>query len=693
MAHRSQNLATPRERRLSRVRSLFLWPQAGGQFEPEPEEETTPAVSDWTAPTSRAARRVSFLDVQDPREPPPSDLFCSVRNAHRRLSVPPVLDFLAPSGHNWNTMSVRSRRSKATPPPLDVPEDAIAGPSSSVATLPLPSYPPDFQSKSQTYLKRVLRHHGSFNALQRKFAAFSTRPGDRSSVESACSTSANSEHSLSGTTAYASSDSGDSEEENGKDVVVVVADAEEERRPSPEAETPTSPEAHAQVPFEGCGGLLELNRETNDVLSHIIPSTSPSFLSWHQTPEMILEIGCESGDWSIQAATAWPFSEVRGVDVHAHTDAEPNKRTKPANVEFTNCDFLSEGLPFGDNTFDYVRVANCQFRVRAQQWKKLLREVHRVLQVGGRLELIDEDLVALEESRSDDSQDDDDEPEDSADEDEPQSTDARLQRNAQDLETIFRCALQEVGFDSRGGHIHQTLQDAFGSYVAKPLSHELCASLPSKKTSKFFGAVPREECVILQSRLNVDSDPYARHRLSLDTRYALHGPDVLVECEEFIYSFVSQKLDAEGSPLVQPKDLDEAFWDYKTFLERRFLWRNRLGAAFDDDADAIIARSRPGPRRSDGGDTNSMVGSMRRAFERTNSAGAETHSFSSRRTLERSYSFDSDVTPRPSSYFGSSYAEPSSYSRWAPGDAYELNRNRTLVPLRRFLVYTATKEE
>lgn len=255
MAHRSQALATPRERRLSRVRSLFLWPQAGGQFETEPKEETAPAVSDWTTPTSRAARRVSFLDVQDPREPPPTDLFCSVRNAHRRLSVPPVLDFLAPSGHNWNAMSVRSRRSKATPPPLDIPEDAIATPSSSVTTLPLPSHPPDFQTKSQRYLKRALRHHGSLNALQRKFAAFSNRPGDRSSVETACSTSANSEHSLSGTTAYASSDSGDSEEENGRDVVV-VADAEEETRPSPEAETPPSPKA--QVPFEGCGRLLEL---------------------------------------------------------------------------------------------------------------------------------------------------------------------------------------------------------------------------------------------------------------------------------------------------------------------------------------------------------------------------------------------------------------------------------------------------
>lgn len=349
MAHES--LGTTRERRLSRVRSLFFWPPAGGEL--ETESETASAVSDWTGPTysSRAARRVSFLDVQDPREPS-SDFIQTVRNAHHRLSVPPVLDFLAPSGNNWNTMSVRSRRSrsKTNPPPLDIPEDAIAGPSSSVATLPLPPLPHDPQGKSQLF-KRVLRRHGSFGSI-RTFAVFSSRPGDRSSVESTYS-SADSEHSLSGTTAYSPSDYDDYEKDKGKEVIVIGPDAEEEQGRRPVLVTPMKPD----YAFEGCDGLLELyvvqaclqdltdvslicrDRETNEVLSHLTPPRCPSFSGWDPAPQAeILDIGCMFGDWAIQAATVWPFTWVTGVDVNSRWDALSGERVIPANVKFKQHD-------------------------------------------------------------------------------------------------------------------------------------------------------------------------------------------------------------------------------------------------------------------------------------------------------------------------------------------------------------------
>ncbi|KZV69703.1 hypothetical protein PENSPDRAFT_665548 [Peniophora sp. CONT] len=586
-------------------------------------------------------------------------------------------------------MSVRSRRSKATPPPLDIPEDAIAGPSSSAVTLALPPHPHDSQSKSQLF-KRVLRRHGSFGSI-RTLAGFSSRPGDRSSVESTYSSSADSEHSLSGTTAYSPSEYGDSEKEKGKEVIVIEPDADEELFRKPVLVTPLKPD----YAFEGCEGLLELDRETNDVLSLLTRPGCPSFLRWESAPTRILDIGCGFGDWAVAAATAWPFARVTGVDVNSRWDALSGEKIVPANAAFEEHDFLDEPLPFEDDTFDYVRIANCQFRVKPTQWRFLLSEAHRVLQMNGRVELIDEELVSPDTLRDEiehspsSSVDDLMELQGKAYDAEPQSVDEKLQRNCQELETIFHHALRATGLepsqDGVEGDLPTIFHEVFNSTQVTPSRYELCASLPKKKkTSKFFGAaVQREQHLILRSPEVLNKQP---RLLSLDPRYALRGSDALLACQDFIHSFVAQQLDEQGSPLVPCKELNEALWDYESFRERRFLWRSeRQRAAFDDDADMFNARSRPGPRRSDGGDTGSMVESMRRAFERTSS---DSLPFPGRRTLERSYSFDSDVTPRPGDYSVGSRVDP----WWVPGESYTLAHDRKLVVVRTFRVYWATKE-
>ncbi len=49
-------------------------------------------------------------------------------------------------------------------------------------------------------------------------------------------------------------------------------------------------------------------------------------------------------------------------------------------------------LPFSDNSFDLVRMANLTLCIPVSRWKFVLTQVRRVLRPGGRLELIDDDL-------------------------------------------------------------------------------------------------------------------------------------------------------------------------------------------------------------------------------------------------------------------------------------------------------------
>ena len=49
-------------------------------------------------------------------------------------------------------------------------------------------------------------------------------------------------------------------------------------------------------------------------------------------------------------------------------------------------------LPFPDNSFDYVRMANLVLCIPYEKWDDVLTEVHRVLTASGRLELIDDQI-------------------------------------------------------------------------------------------------------------------------------------------------------------------------------------------------------------------------------------------------------------------------------------------------------------
>ena len=91
---------------------------------------------------------------------------------------------------------------------------------------------------------------------------------------------------------------------------------------------------------------------------------------------------CGPGFWSFDIATSYPNSKVTGLDI---SPIQPSG-IKPENFTFIQAN-LFDGLPFKDNTFDFVFqrfMAGC---IAKEQWPSVMNDLIRVLKPGGYLEV------------------------------------------------------------------------------------------------------------------------------------------------------------------------------------------------------------------------------------------------------------------------------------------------------------------
>ena len=110
----------------------------------------------------------------------------------------------------------------------------------------------------------------------------------------------------------------------------------------------------------------------------------------------VLDIGCGSGSWAIEAAQAYPEMTLIGIDIsqrmvqYASEQAASQHVTE--RVEFRAMDALRR-LEFPDDSFD---LANLRFGVsfvRTWDWYNLLMEMTRVTRPGGVIRLTDNEIV------------------------------------------------------------------------------------------------------------------------------------------------------------------------------------------------------------------------------------------------------------------------------------------------------------
>ncbi|CAG8785723.1 8818_t:CDS:2, partial [Acaulospora morrowiae] len=101
----------------------------------------------------------------------------------------------------------------------------------------------------------------------------------------------------------------------------------------------------------------------------------------------VLDVCCGLGFWTMDLANAYPNSTFVGIDL---APMFPNEDVRPPNAGFLECNIL-DGIPFPDDTFDFVYQRFVWSAFNEFQWRKIIQELVRVTKKGGVLELMEFD--------------------------------------------------------------------------------------------------------------------------------------------------------------------------------------------------------------------------------------------------------------------------------------------------------------
>ena len=110
-----------------------------------------------------------------------------------------------------------------------------------------------------------------------------------------------------------------------------------------------------------------------------------------RAPASILDVGSGTGRWALEMAQLFPNAKVVGTDLvepEAKAESVLGNASLPPNYTFVPGNIL-EGLPFPDNTFDFVHMRLLLFAIAAKQWPAVARELVRVTLPGGWVESVE----------------------------------------------------------------------------------------------------------------------------------------------------------------------------------------------------------------------------------------------------------------------------------------------------------------
>ncbi|KAG9294860.1 hypothetical protein G9A89_008552 [Geosiphon pyriformis] len=103
----------------------------------------------------------------------------------------------------------------------------------------------------------------------------------------------------------------------------------------------------------------------------------------------VLDIGCGPGTWILENAVEYENATFTGIDVASVYPQD----IKPPNTEFCRVNIL-DGLPFPDNTFDFVHCRDMMFVFTMRDWEEqVIPELIRVTKSGGWLEIMEGDIM------------------------------------------------------------------------------------------------------------------------------------------------------------------------------------------------------------------------------------------------------------------------------------------------------------
>ena len=102
-----------------------------------------------------------------------------------------------------------------------------------------------------------------------------------------------------------------------------------------------------------------------------------------ERPDAILDVGSGTGQWSFDLCGEFPDAIVVGVDL------VPGKvHERPASYRFVRANVL-HGLPFADDSFDYVHQRLMVTALPVTTWPAVVRDLLRITRPGGWVELVE----------------------------------------------------------------------------------------------------------------------------------------------------------------------------------------------------------------------------------------------------------------------------------------------------------------
>jgi SAM-dependent methyltransferase len=122
-----------------------------------------------------------------------------------------------------------------------------------------------------------------------------------------------------------------------------------------------------------------------------------NFMAPVREPHDILDVGCGTGRWGAELAQQFPQANVVGVDIvppaPTTTAVRQGHEEAPDNYVFVQGD-ITKGLPFGDNTFDFVHMRLVVMALPATTWLRAVQELRRVTRPDGWIELVETTVTA-----------------------------------------------------------------------------------------------------------------------------------------------------------------------------------------------------------------------------------------------------------------------------------------------------------
>ncbi|KAF9056098.1 hypothetical protein BJ165DRAFT_1430860 [Panaeolus papilionaceus] len=138
--------------------------------------------------------------------------------------------------------------------------------------------------------------------------------------------------------------------------------------------------------------VLELESLDNKLAYYLRGSVS--FVNFDEHPQRVLDLGCGTGTWVIDAAKEWPECEFVGFDlVDVQIPVKMLHASMADRIQWKHGNFLTTKLPFDDDEFDHVHIQSIARGVPENKWGVLFEEVNRILRPGGSVEVIEDDAI------------------------------------------------------------------------------------------------------------------------------------------------------------------------------------------------------------------------------------------------------------------------------------------------------------